>query len=121
MREAIQPESSKWSKPEKVIARRAYGAAYERECAAIAEEVRRMALGIRDPSDMWQLHDYLTEKREETDERYDYRYSVLLWVFGRLMYDGWLREEDLVGLSPDKLQEIRKAVEMMARFSKGSD
>ena len=110
------PERTEWSKPEKEIARRAYRAAYERECAAIAGEVRRMAAGIRTPPDMWQIHDYLTKKRKETDEKYDYRYSVLLWVFGRLIYDGWLREEDLAGLSPDKMQEIRQIAEFMARI-----
>ncbi len=105
-----------WSKPEKEIARRAYRAAYERECAAIADEVRRMAAGIKTPPDMWQLHDYLTEKREETDEKYDYRYSVLLQVFARLILEGCISEEDLAGLSPDKLREIRQTVEFMARI-----
>jgi hypothetical protein len=28
------------------------------------------------------------------------------------MYDGWMREEDLAGLSPDKLQEIRQIAGM---------
>jgi hypothetical protein len=65
----MRQERVEWSKPEKEIARRAYRVTYERECAAIAEEVRRMAAGIKAPTDMWQLHDYLTEKRKETDEK----------------------------------------------------
>jgi hypothetical protein len=112
MKDIKRLERTDWSKPEKEIARRAYRAAYDRECAAIADNVSRFAAAIKTPPDMWQLHDYLTEKRKETDEKYDYRYSVLLWVFGRLMYDGWIREEDLAGLSPDKLQEIRQIAGM---------
>lgn len=65
---------------------------------AIAQDVREMAAKINGPSDMWEIHDYLTEKREETDQKYNYRYSVLLFVFARLMYEGWIKEEDLEGL-----------------------
>jgi hypothetical protein len=114
MTDIERPATIEWSKPEKEIARRAYRAAYERECSAIADRVRKMAAAIKEPADMWRIHDYLTEKREETDEKYDYRYSVLLWVFGRLMFDGWVREEDLAGLSEEKLQQIRQTAEFMA-------
>jgi hypothetical protein len=103
--------SADWSKPEKEIARRAYRAAYEREAMAIAHNVRKMAAEINKPSDMWQLHDYLTEKRDETDQKYDYRYSVLLSVFGLLMSEGWIKQEDLAGLSDEKLQEIRRTAD----------
>ncbi len=82
---------------------------------AIAHAVRKMAAAINEPSDIWELHDYLTEKRNETDRKYDYRYSVLLSVFGLLMSEGWIKQEDLVGLSDEKLQEIRR----IAEFYKG--
>ena len=45
---------------------------------------------------MWRLLEYLTEKRIEVGEKYDYRYSVLDFVFARLIWEGWLQEEDLV-------------------------
>jgi len=86
----------------------------ERECMAIAQEAREMAAKINGPSDMWEIHDYLTEKREETDQKYNYHYSVLLFVFARLMYEGWIKEEDLEGLSGDKLQEIHRITEFWA-------
>jgi len=63
---------------------------------------------------LWQLHDYLTKKRKETDEKYDYRYRVLPFVFARLMHEGWIKQEDLAGISDQKLQEIRKAAEFMS-------
>ncbi len=109
------PTSTDWSKPEKEIARRAYRAAYERETAAIAENVRKMASEVSGPPDLWKIHDYLTEKRDETDRKYGYRYSVLLSLFGLLMSEGWVRLEDLAGLSDEKLQEIRR----IADFYKG--
>lgn len=111
MSEMERLSSADWSKQEKEIARRAYRAAYEREAMAIAENVRKMAAEINKPTDLWQLHDYLTEKRDETDQKYDYRYSVLLSVFGLLMSEGWIKEEDLEGLSDEKLQEIRRIAE----------
>ncbi len=102
---------TEWSKPEKEIARKAYRAAYNKETMAIAENVRKMAAEIGDPSDLWKIHDYLSEKRKETDEKYDYRYSVLILVFAKLVYEGWVQLEDLEGLSDAKLQKIRGYVE----------
>lgn len=100
-----------WSKSEKAIARRAFDQAYARECAALAGEVRRRAISIAEPSDMWALHDLLTRERKATDEKYDYRYSVLIFVFTRLIRDGWLTEAEVEGLSEDKLARIRFLVE----------
>lgn len=108
-----------WSKPEKEIARRAFNSAYERECMAIAYNIREMADKINKPSDMWKIHHYLTEKRKDTDQKYDYRYTVLLSVFARLMCEGWIREEDLEGLSGDKLQDIRRATEFIVGVKDG--
>jgi len=101
----------KWSKHEKEIARRAYDAAYQRECAAIAEKVREMAAKADDRVALWRIHDYLSEKRKETDEKYDYRYSVLLLVFVRLVREGWIKPEEIAGLSDDKMRTIRGMAE----------
>jgi Photoprotection regulator fluorescence recovery protein len=95
-----------WSKKEKEIARHAYRTAYERECMSIALNTRKMAERINEPSDLWKIHDFLTKKREETDQKYDYRYSILLTLFARLVFEGWIKEEELTGLSEDKLKEI---------------
>jgi hypothetical protein len=104
-----------WSKKEKEIARHAYRTAYERECMAIAHNTRKMAEEINEPTNLWKIHDFLTKKREETDQKYDYRYSILLSLFARLLCDGWIKEEDLTGLSEDKLQEIHRIVEFINR------
>jgi len=34
---------------------------------------------------MWDLEHHLTERRKEIDRKYDYRYSQLDLVFGRLL------------------------------------
>jgi hypothetical protein len=102
-----------WSKQEKEIARRAFGVAYERECMAIAYNTIKTANEINKPTDLWKIHDYLTEKRKEMDQKYDYRYTKLLFFFARLMCEGWISEEDLIGLSDDKLQEIHRNADLM--------
>ncbi len=58
---------------------------------------------------------YLTERRKEIDRKYDYRYSQLTQVFGRLLYEKRLREEeDLRGLREDKLKSIRSFAKFLA-------
>jgi hypothetical protein len=95
-----------WSKRERAIARRAFDKAYERESSAILEEVRRLSEEITSPRQIWDIHDYLSEKRQETDEKYDYRYSHLILVFAALIDQGWIEQADLEGLGRDKLDRI---------------
>lgn len=101
----------KWSKTEKGIAQRAYRKAYENEYREILNKAREMANAATEPGDLWRLHDFLTDKRNETDEKYDYRYSVLVILFTRLVREGWITLEDLDGLKEDKLSKIRLMVE----------
>lgn len=54
------------------------------------------------------IHDFLTEKRNEVDEKYDYRYSVLILVFARLLREGWIELDDLKGLDENKITKIKK-------------
>ena len=100
-------QNETWSSGEKTIARRAYDAARSREYAALTDEVRRRAKGIADPEHIWELHDFLSSCRKEIDEKYDYRYSKLVFVFARLINEGWLAETELAGLSEEKLAMIR--------------
>jgi hypothetical protein len=97
----------KWSKVEKEAARRAFEGAYRKECGAIAAKIKEMARAASEPEDLWRIHDVLTKQRRQTDEKYDYRYSVLLFVFARLLPEGWLMETDLQGLADNKIEAIR--------------
>ena len=41
---------------------------------------------------------------------YDYRYSVLILVFARLINDGWLDYNDLKGLAGNKIDRIESII-----------
>ena len=73
-----------------------------------------MASQIQQPSDLWDLEHYLTQHRKEIDRKYDYRSSRLTQVFGRLLYEKRLREEELHGLREDKLKAIRSCAKFLA-------
>ncbi len=83
-----------WSPAEKKLARKAFTQAYEAQCSAIIGSVKLMIAKASSPQDLWQVHDYLSEQREETDQLFDYRYSVLVSVFAELLRQGWLKEGD---------------------------
>jgi len=66
-----------------------------------------MASQIRQSSDLWELERHLTHRRKEIDRKYEFRFSRLTDVFGRLLYENRLNEEDLRDLGEDKMQSIR--------------
>ena len=67
-----------------------------------------MASQIQQSSDLWDLEHYLTQRRNEIDRKYDYRYSVLPEVFGELVREGRVYEKELHGLTEDKLAFVHK-------------
>ena len=106
-----------WSRSEKIIARAAFDAALEREIHEVIQEAKKMASQIQQSSDLWDLEHYLTQRRKEIDRKYDYRYSQLTHVFGRLLYEKRLGEEDLRGLREDKLNSIRSVAQFLAKYA----
>jgi hypothetical protein len=103
-----------WSKSGKAIARTAFDAALGREHHKVIQEAKKMASQIQQSSDLWDLEHYLAQRRKEIDRKYDYRYSQLTHVFGRLLYEKRLREEELRGLREDKLKPIRSLAKFLA-------
>jgi len=103
-----------WSKSEKAIARTAFDAALKRELQDVMHKTKQMANQIKKPADVWELEYYLTERRKEINRKYDYRYSQLRHVFGRLLYEGQVSEEELRGLQEDKLKSIRSLAKFLA-------
>lgn len=97
----------KWNQREKTIARAAFDKAFKNECNHIIATLKEQLNNISEPKEVWRLEDYLSEKREEIDQKYDYRYSVLIRVFGILVGEGWIEMKDLDGLEEDKLQKIQ--------------
>jgi Photoprotection regulator fluorescence recovery protein len=82
----------------------------------VIREAKQMAGRIEQPSDLWELEGYLTRSRKEIDRMYDYRYSVLPLVFGNLIREGRLSEEELHGLADDKLAHIRSYAKLFSRL-----
>ena len=103
-----------WSRSEKTVARAAFDAALKRELQKTMQEVKQMANQVNEPAALWDLEHYLTQRRKEIDRKYEYKYSQLTHVFGRLLYEQRLREEDLLGLQEDKLKLIRSFATFLA-------
>ena len=108
----MQVTEVEWSTTEQEIAKTAFEKAYEREIAAVIQEVRQRASVMTQPNEMWQLHDFLSARRHEIDGKYDYRYSVLIFVFASLLKDGWLHLDELKGLEKDKLTKVAALTRM---------
>jgi len=98
----------KWSPGEKKAAHVAFEAALSRERAAIRRDIEAMLRDSNDQTEIWVIRDFLNGRVYELDQKYDFRYSVLVGVFARLMAEGWLSLEDLAGLDLAKRELIRE-------------
>lgn len=98
--------ANEWNASEKKIARRVFDEALHRELAEVLLAFKSMAASATDPESMWSTEEFLTKSRYEIDSKYDYRYSQLHSVFGRLLREGRISEDDLSGLSEDKMNFI---------------
>jgi hypothetical protein len=88
-----------WSRSEKTVARAAFDAALKRELQEVMQEAKQMATQINEPAALWDLEHHLTQRRKEIDRKYEYKYPQLTQVFGRLLHEQRLREEDLLGFA----------------------
>ena len=103
---------TEWSTTEQKVAQVAFDKAYKREISALIHEVRESSSAIAALEDIWRLHDYLSAKRHNIDGKYDYQYSVLVFVFARLIKEGWLQLDELEGLDKGKLAKIASLARM---------
>lgn len=101
-----------WSDVEKQVAQEAFERAYEREINALLKEVRERASAITKLDDAWLLHDFLSARRHQLDGKYNYKYSVRIFVFAQLVKEGWLNLKELEGLEGDKLTKITALTRM---------
>jgi hypothetical protein len=104
-----------WTASEKKVARVAFDAALARELAAIRRQVEEILSGSPDPAQVWEVFKYLSKKQRDIDWKYDYRYSVLVDVFGQLLGEGWLTEAELTKLSAEKLDLIKRVAAAIKR------
>lgn len=101
-----------WTEAEQAIAKEAFQRAYDRETEALVADVKRRLATLSELDDIWNLHDYLSARRHSIDGKYDYRYSILLFVFSQLLKEGWLGLTDLEGLEPEKLKKVSALARM---------
>ncbi len=101
-----------WSATEKKAARAAFDLALARELKAARQEAEAILHGSSDDRALWRLHDYLSDKRREIDQKYDYRYSVLMLVFPRLVSEGWIKVDELAGIGAEKVDVINKLMSL---------
>ncbi len=90
-------------KNEKIVAKRAFEKCYQRQCHAVLTKLKENIATADKLVDIWLIHDVLAEERKKIDSKYDYWYSVLIFVFARLLKEGWLQESDLYGMEDDKI------------------
>ncbi|WNZ22265.1 hypothetical protein HJG54_04905 [Leptolyngbya sp. NK1-12] len=108
----MQATDTTWSQTEKQIARTAFNNAYQRELDYLVKTVREQSSSLTEIDDVWRLHDFLSARRHEIDGKYDYRYSVLVFVLASLVREGWLQLSELEGLAADKLAKITALTRM---------
>jgi Photoprotection regulator fluorescence recovery protein len=96
----------KWKDSEKKIANRAFEKARIAELDEIIQSFKTDAAKISDPDQLWVLVDSMKNKRYEFEQKYDYRYSVLITVLARLLAERRISTDDLARLDEDKLAAI---------------
>jgi hypothetical protein len=73
-----------------------------------------MASQIKEPADVWQLERYLTQRRKDIDRKHQFRSSRVTHVFGMLLYERRITEEELRGLREDKMKKIRSFARILS-------
>lgn len=104
-----------WSSSEKSAARAVFDAALKRELQEVMQQVKQTVNQINEPAQMWELERYLTERRKEIDRKYDFRSSRLTGVFGVLLHERRITEEELRRFGMDKIKVIRSCAKVLAK------
>jgi hypothetical protein len=63
------------------------------------QETKQKASQIKEARDLWALERHLTDRHKDIDRKYEFRVSRLTRVFGTLLYDGRVTEEELHGFT----------------------
>lgn len=97
-----------WSHGEKAVAKKAFDHALQQELGEIVAEFKSRASRVKEAAELWDIEYWLGQRRNEINEKYDYRYSVMPMVLGTLIREGRLKEDELQGLREDKIKYIRR-------------
>jgi hypothetical protein len=96
----------RWSPAEKKHARALFEQVLERELAERIAQFKALSASAKTADDMWSIRRHLEHSERELERKYDYRYSQLLFVFGRLLREGRVTVDQLAFLSEEKLDVI---------------
>lgn len=99
-----------WSNTEKRIARAVFDGAAEVEIAELVSDFKQKAAAVNSLDQLWALRKHLEETERNFYDKFDYRYSQLIFIFARLIREGRIQEADLEGLSEEKLDYIHRMV-----------
>jgi Photoprotection regulator fluorescence recovery protein len=97
-----------WSPKEKQLARTVFKRTAVEEERELLEHFKNKSAALKNLEDLWALQYAIRDSEREYQQKYDYRYSQLIVVFGRLVREGRISIEDLNGLSEDKLKYIER-------------
>ncbi len=102
----MQVSEVDWSQKEREIAQKALETAFNREANTIVTLVREKSGEISCLDDLWKLHDFLSARRHDIDGKYDDSQSMFVFVFARLIKEGWLTLDELDGLDRAKVSKV---------------
>ena len=108
------PNDPTWSRSERAIARKVFDAALKRELQDVVQKAKQKASQIKEPADVWELEQYLTQRRKEIDRKYQFRSSRLTQVLGMLLCEGRIADDELRGLRDDKVKAIRSLAKVLS-------
>ena len=95
-----------WSNAEREIAHKALETAFQRESDMMVSLIREQSSKISCLDDLWKLHDFLSARRHDIDGKYDDSQSMFVFVFARLIKEGWLTLDELDGLDRAKVSKV---------------
>jgi hypothetical protein len=110
----MQASEVKWSQQEREVAVKALETAFQREADTIVNLVREKSSDISCLEDLWKLHDFLSARRHEIDGKYDDSESMFVFVFARLIKEGWLTIEELDGIDSAKVSKVKLMMRMQS-------
>lgn len=95
-----------WSPKEKQVARTVFESAALAEEMELLERFKTEAASLKSMEDLRALQCAIRDADREYQQKYDYRYSQLIFVFARLVREHRISLEALHGLGDEKLNRI---------------
>jgi len=103
-----------WSRSEKTIAHRVFDAALKRGLQCVMRKTKQKANQISEPAEVSELERYLTQRRKDVNCKYDFRSSRLTRVFGTLLCECRITDQEVRGLGEDKVKAIRSCAKVLS-------